>query len=505
MSLASSRAMQCGAIREAPCRQQPFGPNADVQPLSLGTGCKFGFSGVKLECVHIPRGDSGCALCLRLAAPFPARWHPDGPEVPLGTGQDTRFPLRLVDGGCHVSQQLQWPRLLHAGEVPLSGGFAAACAALLPLGQFQLNNWNRFEAEEETIFACFCLDEPPSSSCSRFAHLHPTAKSGTVPSLQDDRCNCFKAPLKIALQRGGWTGFDCSQRMCPFGTAFGALSTAKQGLLGDSGGRIHLIKASPASKNVLAIARPLRYGLDQDINVEVEIVEVAGVAEGKLRFRVQGDDGDMEQLHVFSAATSKLVSAATGLEIVIRKLEHLMRSGILVYVDSSQVTQQSDMTPGDLYFFNFTFNSGGSYRVGHHNSMHQPMECSGVGKCNYLTGTCRCPLGFGGASCSKLQCPRRCSGHGACVTQKTFLKDAGVDYSNAYDANKVLTCSCDPGYRGPDCSERECPSGTDPLGGPGGAEGRPCSGRGLCDTMSGLCQCFPGFFGIRCETMTAFV
>ena len=51
----------------------------------------------------------------------------------------------------------------------------------------------------------------------------------------------------------------------------------------------------------------------------------------------------------------------------------------------------------------------------------------------------------------------------------------------------------------------ECPSGPDPMGGDGGAEGRDCSGRGTCDYTSGACSCYKGFVGERCEATSTWV
>ena len=48
-------------------------------------------------------------------------------------------------------------------------------------------------------------------------------------------------------------------------------------------------------------------------------------------------------------------------------------------------------------------------------------------------------------------------------------------------------------------------AGYDVMGGEGGAHGRDCSGRGICDYSSGVCECFSGFVGTRCESQTTLV
>jgi hypothetical protein len=126
-------------------------------------------------------------------------------------------------------------------------------------------------------------------------------------------------------------------------------------------------------------------------------------------------------------------------------------------------------------------------------------------------------------------CPNSCSGHGTCQNAVTFARDqfdaAGGEPSNTYnsvsawDSQKMYGCKCESGYRGPDCSMKECPSSADPQGGPDGTttyldtdnggiqrrEPRDCSGRGKCDYTSGNCLCFKGFFGEDCSLQTALV
>ncbi len=89
-----------------------------------------------------------------------------------------------------------------------------------------------------------------------------------------------------------------------------------------------------------------------------------------------------------------------------------------------------------------------------------------------------------------------------------------VGYTKAFDAEAETTCICDQGFRGTDCSQIECPSKNDPMGGFGGSgkdksgvmgPAMDCSGRGNCDYSLGLCTCFTGYTGTACEQQTNFV
>ncbi|KAL3776799.1 hypothetical protein ACHAW5_006218 [Stephanodiscus triporus] len=136
------------------------------------------------------------------------------------------------------------------------------------------------------------------------------------------------------------------------------------------------------------------------------------------------------------------------------------------------------------------------------NKAHPRMECSNKGLCDRQTGECRCFENYDGKACERTLCPNDCSGRGICMPQKTLAALAGATYTVPWDADKHLGCKCDDGYRGPDCSQKECPSGEDILGGDGGTEGRDCSGRGNCNFSTGLCSCFPGYYGNRCQHQT---
>jgi len=133
------------------------------------------------------------------------------------------------------------------------------------------------------------------------------------------------------------------------------------------------------------------------------------------------------------------------------------------------------------------------------NDLHGSVECSNRGICDRKTGTCQCQTGYDGIACQRTVCPNNCNDKGTCWPEKHLANKAGRLYTTAWDALKHVGCYCDKGYRGPDCSQQECPSGTDPLHGYGNEAGRECSGRGSCDYTSGTCQCYTAFFGTKCQ------
>nr|BAI39491.1 mastigoneme protein [Ochromonas danica] len=139
------------------------------------------------------------------------------------------------------------------------------------------------------------------------------------------------------------------------------------------------------------------------------------------------------------------------------------------------------------------------------NDLHPRVECSNKGICNRQTGMCECFLGYDGIACQRSMCPENCNYRGACFPERILADKAGRKYEVPWDAMKAVGCLCDVGYRGPACDEQECPSGPDPLDGFGNEAGRDCSGRGVCNYDSGLCTCFSGFFGNRCQHQTVLI
>ncbi|KAM4662330.1 tenascin isoform 2-T3 [Discoglossus pictus] len=88
--------------------------------------------------------------------------------------------------------------------------------------------------------------------------------------------------------------------------------------------------------------------------------------------------------------------------------------------------------------------------------------CNGRG--NYSTESCGCICepGWKGPNCTEAECPGNCNNRGICVDGK---------------------CVCEQGYTGDDCSELTCPDD--------------CNDQGKC--VNGVCICFDGYGGETCS------
>jgi hypothetical protein len=86
-----------------------------------------------------------------------------------------------------------------------------------------------------------------------------------------------------------------------------------------------------------------------------------------------------------------------------------------------------------------------------------------------------------------------CNGHGTCVTS-TSTCSCFVGWGAATDVSY---------YKAPDCSARVCPAhrawSDVPTSSSLAHNLAECSNRGVCNRVSGVCDCFPGFTGPACQ------
>ncbi|XP_071622367.1 tenascin isoform X4 [Heliangelus exortis] len=119
--------------------------------------------------------------------------------------------------------------------------------------------------------------------------------------------------------------------------------------------------------------------------------------------------------------------------------------------------------------------------------------CSGHGNYSIEVCGCICEPGWKGPNCSEPDCPHHCFNQGVCIQGKCICNEGftGEDCSQAAcpsdcnDQGKCMegVCVCFEGYTGTDCSEELCSQG--------------CSMHGRC--MNGHCVCHEGFTGVDCS------
>jgi hypothetical protein len=321
---------------------------------------------------------------------------------------------------------------------------------------------------------------------------------------------CYKSTNTHALEFWEFYGPDCSQKSCPKGISLSTIATQKPWHA-----NVTFLPVTAAGDSfdflVFDVNPEERSNLDFDVQIDMRVISAGASPQLGWKFSSDRAFGNPVTISDHTTLTESVLLSRNG-----------KNTGIRVWFDEDKgvatgATFANNVKKNDRYKLMLPYNNGITFNAGDANTAHQYTQCSGVGVCETSSGACQCPPGFSGIACQRRECPSKCSGHGVCTPLQKFVGDLdspSYTYNTAWDATSSATCVCDAGFRGIDCSERECPSSSDPMGG-FGADGvddesqtgpsMDCSGRGVCDYSSGQCKCGKGFKGTACEEQTNFV
>lgn len=134
----------------------------------------------------------------------------------------------------------------------------------------------------------------------------------------------------------------------------------------------------------------------------------------------------------------------------------------------------------------------------------EEVDCSNRGTCDTNTGVCKCYPGFSSSDGAGGAGTLGDCGYGtttSCPTTSNGVCDARGTCSGA----PSYSCSCWAGFTGLDCTIRTCPNGIAWFDGATVADTAhamaPCSNKGTCDSKTGLCTCLSPFTGSACELL----
>ena len=289
----------------------------------------------------------------------------------------------------------------------------------------------------------------------------------------------------------GYSGADCSLRVCPTGDDPLTTTNTDQELQllrctadNTSGGQIVLHYRNFASTKIPVDATTIE--LKNALETIPVIQEVAmSYTEGSLLCRNDGVDNIVSITFVSNfGALPPLVAESFGME------------------PSSVVEVAADDSYGVL-----TDHNGVTHT--HVKGNKENDECSNRGICDQGTGTCNCfdtnddeyagSDGYGNSG------KRGDCGHALTALITTCPGEPPCSDRGVCDPT-TFRCACEEGFTGGDCSLRTCKKGSSWFGYPSSndvahVELVECSNMGICHRSVGQCSCNDGFFGNACQFM----
>lgn len=333
----------------------------------------------------------------------------------------------------------------------------------------------------------------------------------------------------------GYTGYDCSQRVCPLGDdPLKNHLNLKNGIAEETQDEIQLIRCLANQGGFTLYYKKystnfFHYSASQS-DIENELRKIPSLEQVIVTFSIQGASACVIQGNGQAELTDDGSSSSTSqglgnvISIQFRRvygqippiystIDSTMKSSG-GYVEVNYATSDSVKTWIDAL--------GVTYKP--RKTLKESLICSGKGDCDYNTGTCKCYEGTGSGFARGVGYTSS-DGYGKlgnipdCGYIYTIRDYTGQEYLPSCPGDGGVTCSghgicdtetakchCTEGFEGGDCSSRSCPKGYSWYDYPESNEVAhkqlvTCSNMGLCDSTSGECQCRTGFYGNACQYM----
>ena len=286
-----------------------------------------------------------------------------------------------------------------------------------------------------------------------------------------------------------YTGYDCSEMVCP---------TGDDPLTNSQVNEVQLIKCVADSGHFTIYykglpSRTLAWDSSAE-QVKEALERISHITNVKVSFSLSGSTACQPLVNVISVEFTE--QFGNLVPMVVEMDDEMAHSGGLVYVAADGTSCWED----DLGVVHKSIKG-----------TKEGDECSNRGQCNHDDGMCYCydtngdsyasSDGYGSAglrgdcgfpiSGAIATCPGElmCSGHGICQSD-----------------NGEYRCECSEGWTSGDCSERECPVGLSWFAYPSADNVAhnvytTCSDMGVCDKEKAVCECQPAFYGQACEYM----
>jgi len=306
----------------------------------------------------------------------------------------------------------------------------------------------------------------------------------------------------------GWSGFDCSERTCPWGVDPRDTSGKDEVQLLDCqcpGTCSGYFTLGYKGKNTARIPHDATALL-----VEAELEKLSTVAD--VRVTTHGA-GTVCPSH----------GAATAITFLRDYSRH--PNMLNVTVNATKLASSAGSVTANMKYQGQSSAITGQGSIKSVKGTKEPMECSGRGTCNSDNGKCTCYEGYGPASDGRGGLPTVDNNYLDCgsiredfnwtgITCPSVSPQWGGSYSMCSGKQTPgaggcvnYNCNCSHGYEGAACEWLTCPWGKswfDEATGTNTAHAKAaCSNAGRCNRKSGACTCTPAdvFEGAACSLM----